>query len=122
MALSTRNDECMSHLVEAGSDFFLMPSRFEPCGLNQMYSQTYGTIPLVTNVGGLVDTVKDIELDPAAGTGIVFEPSAEGVLEGVQRAQALYAKPTLFKAVQARGMRSPFGWAHAVAGYEALYD
>lgn len=122
VALSTRNDECMSHLVEAGSDFFLMPSRFEPCGLNQMYSQIYGTIPLVTNVGGLVDTVKDISRDPAAGTGIIFEPNAESLLEGLQRAQALYAKPALRKAVQARGMKSAFGWAQAVAGYEALYD
>jgi len=122
VALSTRNDECMSHLVEAGSDFFVMPSRFEPCGLNQMYSQIYGTIPLVTNVGGLVDTVKDIAREPSEGTGIVFEPSAEGVLEGLQRAQALFAKPALFKAVQARGMKSEFGWAQAVAGYEALYE
>ncbi len=122
VALSTRNDECMSHLVEAGSDFFVMPSRFEPCGLNQMYSQIYGTIPLVTNVGGLVDTVKDIATDPAAGTGIVFEPTEEGVLEGLQRAQALYAKPGLRKEVQARGMKSAFGWENAVAGYEALYE
>jgi starch synthase len=122
VALSTRNDECMSHLVEAGSDFFVMPSRFEPCGLNQMYSQVYGTIPLVTNVGGLVDSVKDIDAEPANGTGIVFRPTAEGLLEGLQRAQKLHATPAQMKAVQARGMKSTFSWADAVAGYEALYD
>lgn len=122
VALSTRQDECMSHLIEAGSDFFLMPSRFEPCGLNQMYSQNYGTVPLVTNVGGLVDTVTDIAVDPQGGTGIVFPPTADGVLEGLTRALELYREPVRFRQTQVRGMRRAFGWQNAVEGYEALYD
>ena len=70
ISLSARLDEAMSHLVEAGADFFLMPSLFEPCGLNQMYSQAYGTVPLVSQVGGLVDTVIDAVVPAEAGTGI----------------------------------------------------
>jgi starch synthase len=65
VALSAKHDEALSHLVEAGSDFFLMPSVFEPCGLNQMYSQVYGTVPIVSRVGGLVDTVIDADANPA---------------------------------------------------------
>jgi len=122
VALCTRNDECMSHLIEAGSDFFLMPSRFEPCGLNQMYSQVYGTIPIVTNVGGLVDTVKDLAGNPLNGTGIVISPTAEGVLAGLRRAQALYGDKTRYRSAQLRAMQTEFGWDKAVAGYEALYD
>jgi starch synthase len=91
IALAARLDEAMSHLVEAGSDFFLMPSLFEPCGLNQMYSQAYGTVPLVSRVGGLFDTVIDFGTDPAAGTGITFPPTAAGVRHGLERALKLFA-------------------------------
>ena len=111
----------MSHLVEAGSDFFLMPSLFEPCGLNQMYSQAYGTVPLVSNVGGLVDTVTDIAVNPQAGTGIVFVPKQEEFTAGLKRAMALYADEAKFAAVQKRAMQRDFSWTNAVAAYEALY-
>ena len=90
VGVCVRHDEAMSHLVEAGADFFLMPSLFEPCGLNQMYSQAYGTVPLVSNVGGLVDTVTDIEVSPETGTGIVVVPRQEEFIAGLQRALALY--------------------------------
>ena len=76
IALSLQHDEEMSHLIEAGADFFLMPSHFEPCGLNQMYSQAYGTVPVVTRVGGFIDTVTDIDEHPGDGTGITFPPKA----------------------------------------------
>jgi len=68
----------MSHLIEAGSDFFVMPSLFEPCGLNQMYSQAYGTVPLASRVGGLVDTVIDADAESATGTGLTFRRRRPG--------------------------------------------
>ncbi len=76
ISLSARLDEAMSHLIEAGSDFFIMPSLFEPCGLNQMYSQIYGTVPIVSRVGGLMDTVTDADERPADGTGLMCAPTA----------------------------------------------
>lgn len=120
--IAARLDEAMSHLVEAGSDFFLMPSRFEPCGLNQMYSQAYGTIPLVTRVGGLADTVVDLDQDRDAGTGVMFFPSAEGVAAGLERALSLFADKPLFEAVRARGMGVDFGWDKTARAYEDLYE
>jgi starch synthase len=98
-----------------------MPSLFEPCGLNQMYSQAYGTVPLVSNVGGLVDTVTDIEVTPKAGTGIVFAPRQEDFTGGLKRALALYADRTKYAAVQKRAMQRDFSWTNAVTAYEALY-
>ena len=121
-ALAMRLDETMSHLVEAGSDFFVMPSLFEPCGLNQMYSQAYGTIPLVTRVGGLVDTVIDIDEQPSAGTGIMFAPTAEGLQGGLHRALKLFGNRAGYQAIQRRCMQRDFSWTKAAAGYEALYD
>jgi starch synthase len=121
VAVFVRQDEIMSHLVEAGADFFLMPSLFEPCGLNQMYSQAYGTVPLVSNVGGLVDTVTDIDVAPEFGTGIVFLPKQEEFTAGLQRALALYADQTKYAAVQRRAMERDFSWTNAVAAYEQLY-
>ncbi len=122
VAMATRLDEGMSHLIEAGSDFFVMPSRFEPCGLNQMYSQVYGTIPLVTRVGGLADTVIDIDQNPEAGNGIMFPVSAEGVAAGLARALALFKDKPLFEATRARGMRKDFSWARTAQAYEDLYE
>jgi starch synthase len=120
-ALSTRLDETMSHVVEAGADFFLMPSLFEPCGLNQMYSQAYGTVPLVSRVGGLVDTVIDLGDDPQAGTGIMFRPTAAGLAEGLDRAMALHRDAAALRKVQQRGMRRDFSWRQAALAYERLY-
>lgn len=111
-------DAPLSHLVEAGADFFLMPSRFEPCGLNQLYSQRYGTVPVVRRTGGLADTVEEGLL----GTGLVFErlhPLA--LFAAVRRAQALYADPKRLEATRARGMTRDFSWAASARRYEALY-
>ena len=122
ISLSARLDENMSHLIEAGSDFFVMPSRFEPCGLNQMYSQIYGTIPVVSRVGGLIDTVSDADQLPASGTGLMFPPTAEGLREALGRSLKLFADPPRRAAVQARGMAADFSWKVAAAGYERLYQ
>ncbi len=120
--IATRLDEGMSHLIEAGSDFFLMPSRFEPCGLNQMYSQVYGTIPLVTRVGGLADTVIDIDQNPEIGNGVMFAVSATGVAAGLARALTLFADKPLFTATRARGMRKDFSWDKTARAYEEIYE
>ena len=115
-------DESLSHLIEAGSDFFLMPSIFEPCGLNQMYSQHYGTVPVVSRVGGLADTVVDLDDPSGLGTGIYFEPdSAEALLAALERAQTLYRDSKRMRATMLRGMKTDFSWNTAVRRYESLY-
>jgi starch synthase len=119
--MCARQDEAMSHLIEAGSDFFLMPSLFEPCGLNQMYSQVYGTVPVASRVGGLVDTVRDADEDIAGGTGILCEPNAQALGEALDRALKLYANKPRYAAVQQRGMARDFSWRTAATAYEALY-
>jgi starch synthase len=122
IALAARLDEAMSHLVEAGSDFFLMPSLFEPCGLNQMYSQAYGTLPLASRVGGLANTVIDIDEDPQNGTGILFEPTAEALRTALERALRLFADKPRFAAAQARAMATDFSWQKAAQAYEQFYE
>jgi starch synthase len=119
--LSARLDEAMSHLIEAGSDFFVMPSLFEPCGLNQMYSQIYGTVPIVSRVGGLVDTVTDADEAPNFGTGLMAEPTVAGLLDALRRAQRLYGDAPRYAAVQQRGMAKDFSWKIAALAYEKLY-
>jgi len=120
-AVSLKLDEAASHLIEAGADFFLMPSLFEPCGLNQMYSQAYGTVPIVSEVGGLADTVVDADRDGAGGTGLTHAPTAEGMADALHRSLALFADTPRYAAVQQHGMRRDFSWAHAANAYEALY-
>lgn len=120
--VATRLDEAMSHLIEAGSDFFLMPSVFEPCGLNQMYSQAYGTPPLASEVGGLRDTVVDCVRDPEAGTGLTFPATAGGLKEALGRALALWADRGRYAAVQRNGMHRDFSWKVAAGAYERFYE
>ncbi len=119
--LCAKLDEAMSHLIEAGSDFFVMPSIFEPCGLNQMYSQVYGTVPIVSRVGGLADTVIDVDEDSVRGTGLMCEPNASSLRDALQRALVLVADQPRMLAVQQRGMARDFSWKVAAAGYERLY-
>ena len=109
-------DEGLSHLVEAGADLFLMPSRFEPCGLNQMYSQRYGTPPIVHATGGLTDTVED------GVTGFVFEPmTAEAFLASIRRALAVYRDKQAWHAIQHNAMTRDFSWKKSAEDYLALY-
>jgi starch synthase len=111
-------DKPLSHLVEAGADFFLMPSRYEPCGLNQMYSLRYGTVPIVRATGGLVDTV-DGGLE---GNGILFEAFHPVALLGaMRRALALYADRPRLEAFRRRGMERDFSWAVSARRYEHLF-
>ncbi len=122
VSLAAKHDEAMSHLIEAGSDFFVMPSVFEPCGLNQMYSQLYGTVPIVSRVGGLVDTVVDADEDPALGTGLMCDPNAASLRDALQRALVLFSDRPRYLAIQQRGMAKNFSWSRAASGYERLYQ
>ncbi len=110
-------NEGLAHRVEAGADLFLMPSRYEPCGLNQMYSQRYGTLPVVRAVGGLDDTVENAE------TGFKFTDLTEDALVAtIAWAVGVYTRaPEHFRAMQVRAMQKPMGWGHAARNYEALY-
>lgn len=119
-------DESFAHLAEAGADLFLMPSRFEPCGLNQMYSQRYGTVPIVRRVGGLADTVEDADptnLALGRASGIVFdEPSASALTQAVGRALALYREAPTWERIQRTGMQKDFSWRQSARHYVDLYD
>ncbi|RXJ72242.1 glycogen synthase GlgA [Veronia nyctiphanis] len=113
----------LAHWVEASADVFLMPSEFEPCGLNQMYSMVYGTLPLVRNVGGLKDTVIDYDANPEFATGFIFEsPEPSALLIAMQRALLLHAQnPVEFKRVQMNAMSCRFDWDDSAQQYLDLY-
>jgi starch synthase len=119
-------DEPYAHRIFGATDVTLVPSRFEPCGLTQMYGLTYGSLPLVHHIGGLADTVVDCSLeDLALGTanGFVFHQfHTQALLRAMQRAFTLYDRPDEWKAVQARAMRQPLGWNQAASSYLALYQ
>lgn len=114
-------DESLAHLMFAGSDFLLMPSRMEPCGLNQMYAMRYGTVPVVHAVGGLDDSV--VEISPTRGTGFKFaEYTAKALMDAVEKAKALYADPGALAIVSARAMQVDNSWGAAAEQYEQLYE
>jgi starch synthase len=118
-------DEALSHLIEAGADIFLMPSRFEPCGLNQMYSQRYGTLPVVHRTGGLADSVVDCTptaLAVGTATGFVFdEATSAAFFEAVGRAVAAWRDPQTWRALQRNAMARNFGWTSSAGRYVDLY-
>ena len=117
----TFNNE-LAHLIEAGSDMFLMPSRYEPCGLNQMYSLRYGTVPIVRATGGLADTVLDFDPSTGTGTGFVFEEyEAAAMLEAVERAVAAYGDGEVWKGLVRRGMSLDYSWEASAGKYVELY-
>jgi len=116
-------DEALSHRIEAGSDFFLMPSRFEPCGLNQMYSLSYGTIPIVRRTGGLDDTVIDVIDDAARADGIKFtEFSSRALAKAIRKALVLFQEPELFHHFRVNAMAADFSWDRTAAEYLAVYQ
>jgi starch synthase len=116
-------DERFAHLIEAGSDLFLMPSRYEPCGLNQMYSMRYGTVPVVRATGGLADTVEDFDPATRRGTGFVFlRYEASEMTAALRRALTVYRQPHLWFQLRANGMARDFSWRASADGYERLYQ
>ena len=122
-AVRTGYDEGLAHRIEAGSDMFLMPSYYEPCGLNQMYSLRYGTIPIVHKTGGLADTVVDVDEFPGSGTGFSFWDATPDVLKDtIFRALDWFEDRDAWKEIQLRGMRQDFGWEESARSYLDLYS
>jgi starch synthase len=116
-------DESLAHLIEGGADMFLMPSRYEPCGLNQMYSLRYGTVPIVRAVGGLADTVRDHRAGVRGATGFVFTDYTPGaLLDAIQRALALFENEAAWRALQVAGMAEDHSWDRSAAEYVKIYD
>ena len=119
-------DEALSHHIEAGADMFLMPSRFEPCGLNQIYSQRYGTVPIVRNTGGLADTVTDTTaetIESKTATGFSFNKTkASALLKAVERALGYYRQPEIWQQLVCTGMKQDFSWKRSAQLYIKLYE
>jgi len=116
-------DNERAHLIEAGADFFLMPSLFEPCGLNQLYSQRYGTIPIVRATGGLNDTVENFNEQTGSGSGFKFnDPTPDALYHTVKWALSIYEKkPSQFKAMIKRIMNLDLSWKKSAQQYENVY-
>ena len=118
-------DEALAHLIEAGADGFLMPSRFEPCGLNQLYSLRYGTVPVVHRTGGLADSVIDATPDTLAArtaTGFQFDaPTAEALAGALERTLDAWRQPKQWRQLVAAGMRQDFSWTRSARSYLELY-
>lgn len=116
-------DDALAHRIEAGADLYLMPSRFEPCGLNQLYSMRYGTPPIVRRTGGLADSVRDAdEVAASEATGFVFDaPEAGALMEAVRRALERFRDRSAWTALQQNGMRSDFSWTAAARAYVDVY-
>ncbi len=117
--------EAFSHRIMGGADVILVPSRFEPCGLTQLYGLKYGTLPLVRRTGGLADTVSDCSLENLAdgvASGFVFEDSnAWSLLRAIRRAFVLWSRPSLWRFVQRQAMAMDFSWQVAAKSYRELY-
>jgi starch synthase len=119
-------DENLSHLMQGGADAMIVPSRFEPCGLTQLYALRYGCVPVVSRVGGLADTIidaNDAALSAGVATGIQFAPLAVQALgDALARAVELYEQPKVWRRLQRCGMKSDVSWSHSASRYAALYE
>ncbi len=116
-------DNALAHKVEAGADLFLMPSRYEPCGLNQIYSLRYGTVPVVRATGGLDDTIQNYSPKTHQGTGFKFyEYDGEALLESLRAALKAYRDPKVWHAIQVNGMAKDYSWKASAAAYVTLYE
>jgi starch synthase len=115
-------NEAHAHEIEAGADIFLMPSQYEPCGLNQMYSMRYGTVPVVRATGGLDDTVENFDRARSTGNGFKFERyDAHSMLESIHEALYCYSEPDVWRLIQSNGMRADNSWQNAARRYLELY-
>jgi starch synthase len=122
IGLALAFDNALAHQIEAGSDLFLMPSHYEPCGLNQMISLKYGTVPVVRATGGLDDSIEDFNAATGKGNGFKFGPySAETLVAACDRALAAYQDPALWKSLVENAMTSDCSWTHSAKEYRALY-
>lgn len=123
VSVTLQFDEGLAHQIEAGADCFLMPSRFEPCGLNQMYSQAYGTPPIVAGTGGLVDSVTDASSAPLEGTGFVMvSQDLAGLEDAISRAMNAWRNTGLWRQIQRNGMTRSFAWTDSAARYLEVYQ
>jgi len=126
VGLDLRFDDALAHRIYAGCDMFLMPSRYEPCGLNQLISLKYGTVPIVRSTGGLVDTIVDATPESRAtgkATGFAFEPyRAEALLDCVRRALDLWPERDAWRRLQRTGMIQDWSWGRSAAEYVRLYE
>jgi starch synthase len=122
MAVKIAYDDTLAHKIEAGADLFLMPSRYEPCGLNQIYSLRYGTVPVVRATGGLDDTIEQYDARGGQGTGFKFqEYSGAALLKTVQQALAIYRDKAAWKQLQLNGMAKDYSWTASASEYAELY-
>ena len=115
-------DDALAHQIEAGSDCFLMPSRYEPCGLNQLYSLRYGTIPIVRATGGLRDSVEPFDSSTGQGTGFVFEEaSGDALLAAVNEALTVFADRAAWQRLMQNAMAQDFSWERSATRYVERY-
>jgi starch synthase len=123
LAVKIAYDNPLAHKIEAGADMFLMPSRYEPCGLNQIYSLRYGTVPVVRATGGLDDTIEPFDIQTGNGTGFKFrEYTGEALLGAVRQALAVFRDKESWRRLQINGMAKDFSWGASAAEYAGLYE
>ncbi len=123
LSVNMKFDDTLAHLIEAGSDMFLMPSRYEPCGLNQLYSLKYGTVPIVRETGGLADTIENCNPAKNTGTGFVFKNyDSKELLNTIRFAVEVYKNKKVWSGLMTRGMEKDFSWSNSAVKYLELYD
>ena len=116
-------DDSFAHKIEAGADIFLMPSRYEPCGLNQLYSMQYGTIPVVRATGGLKDSVREFDPPTGSGTGFVFDLyQGPAFMDALSRALSTFRRPKRWRRLMRNAMTADYSWTQSAARYRTLYE
>jgi len=122
ISVNLRFDDPLAHLIEAGCDMFLMPSKYEPCGLNQLYSLKYGTVPIVRKTGGLADTIENYDPVSGQGTGFVFKNyDVQELLETIKRALKVYENQDAWIGLMRDGMKKDFSWEASAEKYVEIY-